>query len=100
MSLQPNTVRAYVGSSDNLLQVSVEVHQQLNQHGWCFVEFHTTQDQRPSAEDWLGQPITVDATGVTIFSGIVWQCEVHCLFNRGYNVVVIGVTQSWKLAGT
>jgi hypothetical protein len=100
---KPTVFRASVGSSDDLIQVSVEVHQQLNQHGWCFVEFRAAADNRPGAENWLGQSITVEAIDpmmpdpVVIFEGIVWQCEVHCLVNQGYNVVVIGVTKSWQL---
>jgi type VI secretion system secreted protein VgrG len=100
----PVAVRAIVGSSSELLQVSVEVHHELNQHGWCFAEFRATNDQRPPAEQWLGQPLTVRAVeedGTTvIFDGIVWQCELHYDIRAGYNVVVTGVTRSWKLEVT
>jgi type VI secretion system secreted protein VgrG len=100
----PVVVRASVGSASELVQVSVEVHQELNQHGWCFAEFRSTQDQRPAAEEWLGQPLQVQAQAedgaAVIFDGIVWQCEVHHDIRAGYNVAVTGVTRSWKLEVT
>jgi type VI secretion system secreted protein VgrG len=98
------SLRALVGSALDLIQVSVEVHQELNQHGWCFGEFRSTNDHRPPVESWLGEPITVEARDeggtTTIFSGIVWQTELHHDVTGGYNVVVTGVTVSWKLEVT
>jgi type VI secretion system secreted protein VgrG len=100
----PVVVRASVGSASELVQVSVEVHHELNQHGWCFAEFRSTKDHRPPAEEWLGQPLRVHAAtedGETIiFDGIVWQCELHHDIRAGYNLVVTGVTRSWKLEVT
>ncbi|HEX4164399.1 MAG TPA: phage baseplate assembly protein V [Bryobacteraceae bacterium] len=98
------TLRAIVGTSPNLIQVAVEVRQELNQHGWCFVEFRATNDNRPPAEKWLGQNISVEATDengtTTIFGGFVWQSELHHDMAGGYNVVLTGVTESWRLEVT
>jgi uncharacterized protein involved in type VI secretion and phage assembly len=101
--MQP-TLRAVVGSASDLIQVSVEVHQELNQHGWCFAEFRATTDNRPPVESWLGEPISVTASDengtTTIFRGFVWQSELHHDLAGGYNVVVTGVTLSWRLEVT
>src|ERR1700739_2174403 len=101
--MQP-TLRAVVGSASNLIQVSVEVHHELNQHGWCFAEFRATSDDRPKVDQWLGQPLVVEAAveGATavLFDGIVWQCEVHQDIRAGFHALLIGVTRSWKLEVT
>src|SRR5262249_9582746 len=98
------SLRVFVGSANDLIQVSVEIHQELNQHGWCFAEFRATNDARPAAESWLGQMLRVDVIDedgtVTIFSGFVWQSELHYDRTGGYNVVVTAVTLSWRLEVT
>jgi uncharacterized protein involved in type VI secretion and phage assembly len=99
-----SSLRVHVGSANDLIQVSVEVHQELNQHGWCFAEFRAPNDARPTAETWLGLNLQVDAVdedgSVTIFTGFVWQSELHYDGAGGYNVLVTAVTPSWRLEVT
>jgi type VI secretion system secreted protein VgrG len=100
----PPTLRIILGSATNLITISIEVHFELNQHGWCFAEFRATNENRPEAESWLGQELTLEAQddggSQTIFSGIVWQAELHHDITGGYNAVVIGVTRTWVLECT
>lgn len=67
--------------SPDLILVSADIVMELNEHGWCGLEYRQTPDRRPPVEDLIGRTIEV--------AGVTEEHETAVLF--GGEVVEVGL---------
>jgi uncharacterized protein involved in type VI secretion and phage assembly len=89
----------------NAILELVEVTQELNQHWWCCVECHQTEDERFPFEKCLGadlQIVTYDESGAehVLFDGFVLESELDYKIFGNYGARLLAVTRSYAMDTT
>ncbi len=80
----------------------LEITQELGEHWWCEVEFKSLAKERMELESYIGKPfefVTYEEfeTEYPIFSGFVWEGELHYEIHGDYVARLRAVTKSFLL---
>lgn len=88
--------------SRDLVLVSAEIDMELNEHGWCRLEYRQTPDRRPPIEDLIGREIEVsgvqeDGVKVTLFGGEIYEADLHYEPGGAYRLFLRAATHTIRM---